>query len=279
MLKAMARNSARLAGTGMGWSGLCVVMIAVLAAGCAHARRAGAVGEMLPPKPPLFLDGPMAALLTNANGFSAHVVLETRPSSNLAAPVSGELLGRGGKLLFAPDESASGKKRRPGGGINFIWDVTAGSGYMLSEALQGYAPISSGVRVTNVVIGTGAEISAPEQVGGHPCGQEQEIVVSSDGSATVFQVWRALDLRAFAVRIYSATNATFFSLNLSSIRLETPSDVLFQPPAGFTKFDSAEAMMDELMARQQNLRRSATYTTGEPDHAGGREGRRGSGAQ
>jgi len=259
------------------------MIIAILAAGCAHVRpvgsREGAVGEMLPPKPPLFLDGPMAALLTNADGFSAHVVMETQLSSNRAAPVSGELLGRGSKLFFAPDESSPGERRHPGGGINFIWDVTAGSGYMLSEAMQSYAPISSGARVTNIVIGTGTENSAPKKVGGHQCEQEQVIVASSDGSATVFHIWRAVDLRGFAVRIDSATNSTFLSLNFSSVRLEIPSGELFQPPDGFTKYDSAEAMMNELMARQQNLRRSTTDTTGEANHAEGREGRRVRGTQ
>jgi hypothetical protein len=275
----MARNSARLALAGIGLSGLCVMIIAVLAAGCAHGYRAGgrdgAVAEILPPKPPIFLDGPMAALLTIADGFSAHVVMETRSSSNRAATVSGELLGRGSKLFFAPDESTPGEKRHPGGGINFIWDVTAGSGYMLSEALQGYAPISSGVRVTNVVIGTGTENSAPEKIGGHPCEQEQVSVASSDGSATVFHIWRAMDLRGFAVRINPATNSTFLSLNFSSVRLETPSGELFQPPDGFTKYDSAEALMNELMARQQNLRRSTTDTTGKSNQAEGWEGGQG----
>ena len=278
MMKAVARNSARLALAGIGLFGLCVMIIAVLAAGCAHVRRAGsrdgAVGEILPPKPPVFLDGPMAALLTNADGFSAHVVMEVQPSSNRAAPVSGELLGRGSKLFFAPDESTSGEKRHPGGGINFIWDVTAGSGYIMSEAMQSYAPISSGARVTNVVIGTGTENSAPEKVGAHLCEQEQAIVASSDGSATVFRIWRAMDLRRFAVRINSATNSTFLSLNFSSVRLEAPSSELFQPPDGFTKYDSAEALMNELMVRQQNLKRSTTDTTGEPDQVEGREGRR-----
>ena len=220
----------------------------------------------------------MAALLTNADGFSAQVVMETQPSSNRAATGFRRTARPGRQTFFAPDESTSGKKRHPGGGINFIWDVTAGSGYIISEAMQGYAPIRSGVRTMNVAIATGTENSAPEPVGGHSCGQEQETVVSSDGSATVFHIWRALDLRGFAIRIYSATNATFLSLNFSNVRLETPSADLFQPPDGFTKYDSAEAMMGELMARQQNLRRSVTYTTGESDHTEGVEGRRGRGA-
>lgn len=83
-----------------------------------------------------------------------------------------------------------------------------------------------------------------------------------------------MDLRRFAVRINSATNSTFLSLNFSSVRLEAPSSELFQPPDGFTKYDSAEALMNELMVRQQNLKRSTTDTTGEPDQVEGREGRR-----
>ena len=278
-IKALARNLARLAPAGTGLPGLSLAIIALFTAACAHVRpaggRGGAGGDILPPKPPVFLDGPMAALLTNVDGFSAHATLETRASSNRPVIVSGELLGRGSKLFFAPTGSTPASKHHPDGGMSFIWDVNEGSGYMLSEALQGYAPILSGARATNVVIGTAAEHSAPEKLGGHPCEQKQAIVASSDGSETVFHLWRAEDLRGFAVRINSATNSVFLSLNLSTVRLEIPSAELFLPPDGFTKYDSAEALMNELMARQESWRRSATDTTGGPDHAEGRGGGQG----
>jgi hypothetical protein len=44
-------------------------------------------------------------------------------------------------------------------------------------------------------------------------------------------------------------------VGFSRIRLETPPNDLFLPPSDFTKYASAEAMMHELVARQQNLKR------------------------
>jgi hypothetical protein len=47
---------------------------------------------------------------------------------------------------------------------------------------------------------------------------------------------------------------------------------LFQPPDGFTKYGSVEAMMSELTARQQNVVHGAPRATGETERVSGREG-------
>jgi hypothetical protein len=57
------------------------------------------------------------------------------------------------------------------------------------------------------------------------------------------------------VRIKCSVNGTPHTLTLSKIRLESPPDDLFLPPSDFTKYASAETMMNELVARQQNLKR------------------------
>ena len=76
--------------------GLSLLLVASLAAGCAHSGK-NATGRLAVepvPQPPVFLTGPMALLLTNVGGFRARVVLEDgAPARQLAA---GELMGRGG---------------------------------------------------------------------------------------------------------------------------------------------------------------------------------------
>ena len=62
--------------------------------------------------------------------------------------ISGELMGQGGKLLFTPQATGSRGKHMREAKISFIWDVAEGRGYILSEALQGYAPISSRAKFT-----------------------------------------------------------------------------------------------------------------------------------
>lgn len=249
--------------------GLCVLLIAALAAGCGgsgkHGGRAGAVAGIRPPKPPAFLNGPMALLLTNVDGFSARAVLESGAPANGVELAAGELLGRGGKLLFAPGAAKSAAKRARAEDFAFIWDVAANRGYMLNDPLQGYAPISYGRLFTNLATSATLKQATAENVAGHPCQQAEVTVTADDGSASVFRVWRATDLKGLPVRISGASDGTPVTLTLSKVRLEAVPNDLFQPPNGFTKYDSAEVMINELSSRQLNLKQRATYWPEEKD--------------
>src|SRR2546430_12553251 len=94
---------------------------AFLITGCAHSPKEESIRSAAS-RPPSFLTGPMALLLTNgAAGFSARVVVSGQPVSDTPEFNAGELLGRGSKLLFAPDFKGS-KARVRAGGVSFLWD-------------------------------------------------------------------------------------------------------------------------------------------------------------
>ena len=139
--------------------------------------------------------------------------------------------------------------------------------------MQAYAPIPSNRQFTNVATGSAMNGAAPEKVSGHPCQPAEATVAASDGSLTVFRLWRATDLKGLPVRITCASDGTPLTLTLSKVRLEAVPDDLFLPPNGFVKYDSAEGLMNELAARQQNLKRRPTYQTEESEPGSGREGR------
>ncbi len=211
------------------------------------------------PRPPLFLNGPMALLLTNAEGFRAQVVLVSDASSHAAPLAAGELLGRGGKLLFAPAVSKAARKKAPAEDSAFIWDVVENRGWVLNDPLQGYAPISSRQSYTNLVAGAILDKVAPERIAGHPCRQTEVTVTASDGTAVAFRVWRAEDLSGLPLRISGAANGAPITLAFSTIRREPVPDELFQPPNGFTRYESPEAMMTELALRKVNLGQKPVY--------------------
>ncbi len=225
------------------------------------------------PQPPVFLDGPMALLLTNVNGFRAHAVLESGPSPQGVEPVAGELLGQGGKLVFAPGPSRSGGKRSRTGGSAFLWDVSANRGYLLNDPLQAYAPIPASHQFTNITASSTLSGAAPEKVAGHPCQPFEVTVAASDGSATLCRLWRATDLKGLPVRITCAWNGRPLTLTLSKVRLEPLPEDLFLPPKDFTKYNSAAALINELAARQQNLKRHPTYAPEQNEAPGNPESR------
>ncbi len=127
---------------------------------------------------------------------------------------------------------------------------------MWSEALQGYAQTVLNISPTNLVIQQVNE--ALQKMDGHVCDSAQAVVQMSDGSSAAFSIFRALDLNRFPIRISSLSNAAPFSLTFSKIRTEPPPADLFTPPTDFTKYNSPEVMVTELIMRQHNLRRHST---------------------
>jgi len=216
-----------------------------------HEPPSGVAGTPTP-DPPEFFTGAAARLLAQPEGFSAHLILTTGVLSPASPAASGELQSRAGKLAFTPTPGHAKSARE---GFSFIWDVAQGRGYVLSEALQGCAPVAARATPTNVVSLAGS--TTTEVIDGHPCQQEEVTVAMSDGSSRAFRVSRATDLKKLALRISSLSNSTPFTLLLSRVRLVAPPADMFAPPDGFTKYASADAMVTELIMRQHELRRPA----------------------
>jgi hypothetical protein len=240
-------------------TGCLLLSIALSGAGCSGrhaAARQAALSRVVTPLPPPFLTGPAALLLTNVPGFSAAAEVQAESSMSAQRTVSGQLLGRGSKLLFAPSTDELADAQHQPGGYSFIWDVAQSRGYVLSEALQGYAPVASALHVTNIETVLGK--AAAQRLAGHPCESATVTAQTAEGTAASFQVLRAMDLNGFPARIESAADARSMVLTFSKIRLEAPSADIFSPPEGFTKYPSPEAMADELAARQHNLRRRSS---------------------
>ncbi len=246
--KQRARVSSRLA-----W----LVTLVLAAYGCSHSRdkerwEAGLAG-VYAAQVPRFLNGPMSALLTNSAGFTARVSIETDSFTARDGFNSGELFYRSGRLLFAPTQAQNKKVRT--GGFAFLWNVGTSSGYVLSGALEGYAPVSSSVHATNIVT---QGRTTTEKLEGHPAVREIATVQMDDGSSTSFQVWRASDLNGAPLRIIPTESGIPMTLSLAEIRVGAPPEDAFALPDEFRKYSSPEAMADEIMARQHNLHRKST---------------------
>ena len=248
----------------------CLLLVAILSGSCSTSSdQTSADRRAVPPVMPSFLSGSVGLLLTNVDGFSAHLVMEDTTVSNTTAVVTGEVLGRGTKLLFAPNSHGSKRKGRQAGGFVYIWDVTTKSGFILSEALQGYAPSASSERFAIVTVSLGASSPPPGGNSGNGSSAQEVDVASGDGSVAAFWVWRAPGSNLFPQRIIPAKGPSSFSITLSNIQPVAPAAALFEPPDGFTKYESADAMMTELLSRGQAGKKSGA-TFNEPEDRGGR---------
>jgi hypothetical protein len=226
-------------------------LAAALMGGCA-SRHVGIVYHAGDENPPDFVTGPIAVALTNLNGFSAHVTWSNDIASDDSRAKSGELLGRDGKLVYQPTLPVKGKRARTEGGLFFIWDESVGAGYVMSDALQGYAPIKSPFYNAGqlVVLKTGIQ----EDIDGHPTHRCDAHVTSDNGGDVHFTIWQADDLNHFPVRITGpGANGGAITMDFSDIRQEYPDQSIFLPPDGFTPYANSVDMMNELIVRDASL--------------------------
>jgi len=237
------------------------MLFGILIAGCAHHKEFSGTEQRDLATPPAFLTGPMALLLTNANSYNAQIVYEARTAWGPTQAITGSFVGTGAKLAFEP-ELPKASRQNTQGAMVFVWDTAQSSGYALNDALQGYAPYSGSVQFTNVVVEK--QNSLTERIAGHECQRETAIAFGNDGSTSLLQVWRAADLQGFPVRVSGGSNSTAGILTFTKIQLGRPAEFLMSQQ-GFTKYQSPDAMVMELVARQHSFSRKEGATFGYPD--------------
>jgi hypothetical protein len=229
-----------------------ILLAAAFLCACSSSRRVGVVYRAGDENPPPFLSGPVAEVLTNFNGFSGHVSASF-DSDGQPRNKSGDLLGREGRLIFQPTLLIKGKRARTEGGLYFLADQNRHTGYILSEALQGYAPIQLSPGIALPDIESMPKDGPPEDVNGHPTHRRAMDVSLDAGQIGHLTLWQADDLRHFPVRIQWIAPSNSVTVNFSEVRVEYPQQELFRPPDGFTTYPTPVALMNELMTRDANF--------------------------
>jgi hypothetical protein len=84
-----------------------------------------------------------------------------------------------------------------------------------------------------------------ETIDGHSC-QKSKVTLSGDkGQKLEATVWTAPDLKDFPVQIQMSPDAgTTLIIKFRDLKLARPDTKDFEPPAGYTKYESAEALRD-----------------------------------
>ena len=201
------------------------------------------------PDPPAFLTGPARVLLTNHSGFKAHASLEMRGATSPPGQVQGELFVQENWLLFEPDSLKSGSWRSQVASIVYLWDVSQDCGYAMNLALQGFTTITSSVPLASLQTNTDLADDEVQTVNRLLCHRSATTFTPLHGPALKFHVWRADDLHRTPVRVESLDDAGPFTVELSNLRPGAPALALFAPPDGFTRYESVQAMLDEILNR------------------------------
>jgi hypothetical protein len=246
-----------------------LLALACLMTGCASPRSPHTGLDLdqgiAAAEPPAFLIGPASVLLTNSSPYSSRAVL-----SNTNGPLSdlvngaGNLLQQDGVLLFVPTSTDGGGKTGWEGTFRFLWDVANGRGYVMSEVLQAYAPLSSSNRYQVLPAAGGLRPPVLETIEGQSCQVEDVTVSSSSGKSDLFRTWRATEMEGQLFKLMSLNEVPAFLLRLSEVKTDPMSAELFAPPEGFVRYKSGEAMAREIMHRQMLARYRPFSSEGNP---------------
>lgn len=242
------------------WAG--ALAAACFMSGCASAPQPewedGRID--LETRPPLPLEPAVAWLFTNQPPFQAKVAI-TRPGDSADhKPAPARLAGAGGRLHYTTDYRDRDDQPR---NMSFVWDATTESGYAMSEALQGYAQVAAAGRLASVQAQE-PEGALFEKIDRQETRRRKYLATLENGATMEVNVWESTEARGFPMRIEGRTSAGTVTATLSDVRFENPPAGLFVPPEGFSRFESTDRMVSELLrrltVRRRQGRRDLDYT-------------------
>jgi hypothetical protein len=88
-----------------------------------------------------------------------------------------------------------------------------------------------------------------EEVDGHPCLKKKVVTTDSKGRAQEMFVWQATDMKNFPIQMEVPQRSNKLIVKFQKPKLETPDAALFDMPAGYTKYDNVQALMQAAMMK------------------------------
>ena len=89
-----------------------------------------------------------------------------------------------------------------------------------------------------------------ETVDGHPCVKNKAVVTDKEGAKHESTIWNATDLKKFPIKIENMENNMKVTMLFHDVTLTKPAADVFDPPASVTKYDSMQAMMQQVMMKR-----------------------------
>jgi hypothetical protein len=89
-----------------------------------------------------------------------------------------------------------------------------------------------------------------ETVDGHPCVKNQVIITDKQSNTNEFLTWNATDLKNFPVKVQITGADKPATMTFKDVSFAKPDTAQFEPPSGFTKYDSMMAMMRDQLMKQ-----------------------------
>jgi hypothetical protein len=88
-----------------------------------------------------------------------------------------------------------------------------------------------------------------ETIDGHPCIKNKVLIIDTAGQSTEATTWEATDLRELPIQIETRESANTSVVRFQQVQFTRPAAGFFEPPSGFTLFDSADDLRLSVMKK------------------------------
>lgn len=208
-------------------------------------------------------DGALTKLFGDNPAFSATLENQIKPASGDAITMPGKMAFDGGKARFEMSLSdAKGLKMPPDAaeqmkamGFDQLINITLPEQkvtYLIYPGLQSYVENALPAAKTGTNDASTVTITAvgKETVDGHPCVENKVVVIGEQGATNEFSVWNATDLNKFPVKIFRVEQGNEITMLFKDVALTKPAATSFQVPAGYTRYDNMQTMMQTEMMKK-----------------------------
>lgn len=202
------------------------------------------------------LNAAMAKFFGDNNAFTANVsttILDAQGKETMTMPMSYALLD--GKIRSEVDMTKVKSKDLEGSAASLKqmgMDRTVSivrpdkkAVFIIYPSLKAYAetPIPQGQGKSEQDYKVDSTPLGNETVDGHPCKKNKLTVTGPNAEKHEAIVWNATDLRNFPVKMEMKQEGVATVMKYTDVKFDKPEAKLFEPPAGFEKYDSMQQLM------------------------------------
>lgn len=208
-------------------------------------------------------DGAMAKLFGDNPAFSATLENQIKPASGDPITMPGKLAFAAGQARFEMNLSEvkgltmppSAAEQMKSMGLDQLITLSLPEkkvAYLIYPGLESYManPLPAAKTGTNDTSKVEITEVGKDIVDGHPCVQNKVVVTDDHGATNAFTVWNATDLKKFPVKIFRVEQGAEVTMLFKNITLTPPPASAFELPAGYTRYDNVQTMMQTEMMKK-----------------------------
>jgi len=208
-------------------------------------------------------DGALTKVFGDNSAFTATLESQITPKSGDPVTLPGKISFDAGKARFEMNLSnakglnipAAAAGQMKAMGLDQITTISLPENkfiYLIYPGLQSYVenPLPDALTGTNQNFKVATTELGKETVDGHPCVENKVVVTDDKGATNEFTVWNATDLKDFPVKIMVAKPETEITMSFKGVILAKPAAASFVPPAGYTRYDNMQTMVQTEMMKK-----------------------------